>query len=139
MSLETEDLKVERSSRHLPTRSKPLEDLSFSRASRLFKRSDFSKVFASVRSPETGRLIRTRNCIIYQRKTDAPARLGISISKKVIRSASQRNRTKRCIREFFRQEKQNLDGDILVRWTKAPRDFEFSTLTAALRKVRAKK
>lgn len=43
------------------------------------------------------------------------ARLGLAVSKKHCRRATQRNRLKRIIRESFRQHRQSLEGlDIVV-------------------------
>jgi len=51
-----------------------------------------------------------------ERRTDGPARLGILISRKHAAAAADRNRIKRCIREAFRLEQENLGPlDLLVR------------------------
>lgn len=52
----------------------------------------------------------------YSVREAGPARLGILISRRHARRASDRNRIKRCIREAFRQEYPQLAPiDVLVR------------------------
>lgn len=52
----------------------------------------------------------------YRRRDSGGARLGILISRKHARLATDRNRIKRCIREAIRQEQHNLGPiDVLVR------------------------
>jgi len=49
-------------------------------------------------------------------RTAGAPRLGILVSRRHARAATQRNRIKRCIREAFRLEQENLRAmDILVR------------------------
>lgn len=50
------------------------------------------------------------------RRGAGPARLGILISRKHAAAATERNRIKRCIREAFRLEQENLGAiDVLIR------------------------
>ncbi len=51
-----------------------------------------------------------------ERRETGAARLGILITRRHARLATQRNRIKRCIREAFRLEQNNLQSiDLLVR------------------------
>gem|GEM_PF-3245676 len=106
--------------------------MKFSPKNRLLKKSDFEVVFSSVRHKEQGRILRNRHFVIYQRYTDQTTRLGLSISKKAIRLAVKRNRVKRCLREYFRNHQSQMTGDIIVRWTKAPKDYHFQTIVQPL-------
>ena len=82
----------------------------FSRELRLLTPTHFEYVFKNATpavSPQLTLLARTSN-------TDNP-RLGITIAKKRVKHAHNRNRLKRIIRESFRTQKQNLPNvDIVV-------------------------
>lgn len=53
---------------------------------------------------------------LFRRRERGDARLGILVSRKHARLATDRNRIKRCIREAFRLEHHNLGSiDVLVR------------------------
>lgn len=66
----------------------------------------------------------------FARRAAGPARLGILISRKHAARASDRNRIKRCIREAFRQQQQELGSmDLLVR---PPYGLKPSTATVGL-------
>ncbi|PLX81565.1 MAG: ribonuclease P protein component [Desulfuromonas sp.] len=83
-----------------------MNDNRFPKSSRLRKRGDFLLV------KNRGRCLRTRSFIIYILKSsiDGGPRLGITASKRV-GGAVQRNRAKRLVREFFRQQQHLLDAD----------------------------
>ena len=108
---------------------------SFKREHRLVNKEDFSSVFSSVKNAENGRLIRSQGFAIYQKFTESEPRLGLSIPKRVLKQANQRNRVKRVVREFFRQNRNALEGDIVVRLMKQPASFDFEHLVKAFRKV----
>lgn len=82
----------------------------FSKEFRLLKPAHFEHVFADATpavSPQITALGR-KNQISYPR-------LGITIPKKRVRKASDRNRIKRLVRESFRTNKQNLPNiDIVI-------------------------
>ena len=78
------------------TRSFPL---SFTKEERLHRAEDFS------RTRKTGKKTTTKNFFIYTISNDKGLRrLGLSVSKRVGHSP-KRARTKRLLREFFRQNK----------------------------------
>ena len=83
---------------------------NFSRELRLLTPTHFEYVFKNAIpavSPQLTLLARTNN-------SDNP-RLGITIAKKRVKHANNRNRLKRIIRESFRTQKQNLPNvDIVV-------------------------
>jgi ribonuclease P protein component len=106
--------------------------LKFSRSSRLLKKSDFEAVFQDARDASRGFALRRKDFTIYFRPTNAPARLGISVPKKVVRQAVRRNRIKRCLREYFRLNQDEFLGDIIVRLTKAPKNLTYQNLVQSL-------
>lgn len=83
----------------------------FGREYRLLKTDEFSSVFA----------FRKSNSNLFFQVYTAPnglshARLGLVVSKKVARFAHERNYIKRAVREWFRQNKQDLPCvDFIVR------------------------
>jgi len=106
--------------------------LKFAKERRLRRRAEFQSVFAAARKPKQGGMVRNSHFVIYYKKTDEAARLGLSIPRKVIKSASKRNRVKRCWREFFRTKLLQHQGDLVFRLTKEPQDFSFQSITSSL-------
>lgn len=83
----------------------------FGREYRLLKTDDFSSVFAfrKSRSNSFFQVFCAPNGLSH-------ARLGLVVSKKVARFAHERNYMKRSVREWFRQNKQDLPCvDYIVR------------------------
>jgi ribonuclease P protein component len=85
-------------------------DHRFQRPSRLTDAVSFGRVFKKAR--------RSRDkmfTVLTTENSGNEARLGMAISKKFCRLASDRNRLKRIIRESFRQHRAELEGlDIVV-------------------------
>lgn len=82
----------------------------FSPAQRLLAPAEFTQVFKSGRR-------RSDSCftVIAAPGPGPTARLGLAVSRKVSRSAVQRNRIKRLVRESFRKHSANLPAlDIVV-------------------------
>ncbi|HDM77495.1 MAG TPA: ribonuclease P protein component [Deltaproteobacteria bacterium] len=76
-------------------------EFSFRKNERLRKRKDFQTV------KERGKRISTKNFILLIKPNSLPYnRLGVIVSKKT-GNAVQRNRVKRCLREFFRLNKKD--------------------------------
>lgn len=73
--------------------------------------------------------------VIYSSGTSGKPRLGLSISRKTIRRAHDRNRVKRIVREFFRLHKNEMKGDIIVRLMRDPQEKSYSALTRPLRRL----
>ncbi len=78
-----------------------LSDESFPKDFRLLKKRDFS--FRPYRKHDS-----THFLFIYDQK--GSGRLGISMAKKVLKNAAQRNRMKRLLRESFRKNRNNFKG-----------------------------
>lgn len=95
------------------------------------------EVFQSVRSPK-GFCRKSRDFVLYINK-EGSGRLGLSIAKKILKKASDRNRVKRCLRDFYRRELSIYNEDIVVRLVKKPSDFCYKTLTLPLAEFHAKK
>lgn len=110
-------------------------DRCFNKACRLLKKEEFKSVFESVRDKRRGKMLRDEEFVVYWRYTEAPARLGISLSKKYIRRANKRNRVKRVLREFFRLNRAHLKGDFIVRCTASPKDYRFDSISEPMRPI----
>jgi ribonuclease P protein component len=74
----------------------------------------FSRVFSSKHRWADAHFL-----VIAVGNNGEPARLGLSVGKKYLRRATQRNRVKRIIRESFRAVRHTLHGLDLVVITKA--------------------
>lgn len=81
----------------------------FTKASRLLDSSQFSPVFSQAQFRISG-----KNLLILARSSGEPARVGLVIGKKQVKTAVQRNRIKRLIRESFRIRKQEFGTIDLV-------------------------
>lgn len=115
------------------------KQLKFSKKDRLLSRSDFSAVFDAAHRPtENHKTILHVDPYIVYRKSGPDPRLGLSIARRVIRKANERNRIKRCIREFFRLHKDDLTGDYIIRIVSRPKSSDFEHLTKPLSKLLSK-
>jgi len=80
-------------------------------ARRLRRKADFERLLR-----EGTRLRADGYTFFVERRAAGGPRLGILVSRRHAREASQRNRLKRCIREAFRLEQDRLGAvDLLVR------------------------
>jgi len=83
----------------------------FPRQVRLLSSNDFQKVFKQT----SCRSVDQRLTVLARPNELDYARLGLAISKRIIKHAVGRNRVKRLVRESFRQHQQLLSGlDIVV-------------------------
>jgi ribonuclease P protein component len=107
--------------------------VKFRKSDRLLTDFEFTQVFRSAHRAEDRRetILNSGPYTLYIRNSDRP-RLGLSIGRKVVRRAHDRNRIKRCIREFFRLHRSTLKGDIVVKVQTQPSVFNFQSLTKPL-------
>lgn len=86
------------------------EDISFPRHIRLLSSRDFQLVFR-----DNYIRISDDKWVVLARRNKLPyARLGMAISKRVVKTAVMRNRMKRIVRESFRHNQQMLAGSDIV-------------------------
>lgn len=84
--------------------------MNFSRSSRLVSKLDFKFVFDKPR-----KFFRQHLKILYRNNALSQPRLGIIVSKRVMRLAVDRNRVRRIIRESFRQHMAGIGAfDVVV-------------------------
>lgn len=101
---------------------------SFPRRYKLSRQEGFSQVLK-----QTAQISRWFS--IYAQPNDLGcARLGISVAKKVVPNAVQRNRIKRMVREIFRQQTRNrAEKDIVIRLRKRVDGQDWHKATAVLK------
>lgn len=101
----------------------------FPRQHRLLSSDDFQQVFKRTQY----RSVDQRLTVLARQNGLGHARLGLAITKRIIRKAVGRNRVKRLVRESFRQHQQELAGlDIVVLGRDGAPQASNSELTAAL-------
>jgi ribonuclease P protein component len=84
--------------------------LNFSRSHRLTTKADYKALFDKANKINQRCLL-----ILFKPNQKSNARLGLVVGKRAINSAVIRNRTKRILRESFRENQQKLVGlDIVV-------------------------
>lgn len=82
----------------------------FTRSLRLTTKADFTAVFN-----ERSKLSQGWFLALYKRNQLSCPRLGVVVSKRIVRKATSRNYLKRIIREGFRHQQEQLAGlDIVV-------------------------
>jgi ribonuclease P protein component len=103
----------------------------FPRQSRLLKPQEFKRIFQSTDCKSVDQYL----TVLARRNSLPHARLGLAISKRVIKTAVGRNRIKRLVRESFRQQQAGLQAlDIVVLCRNGAVDASNEVLFAALDK-----
>lgn len=106
-------------------------DNTFPRESRLLTPKNFSFVFEQA-IPAVSPYI----TVLARTNTQASARLGITVPKKKVRNAVDRNKIKRIIRESFRLQRHKLPNvDIIVIAKSGIADMDNHALTVQLEKL----
>ena len=103
---------------------------SFPKTSRLKLASDFRDLLRN------GISFRQNGIAVYFKKSgQKKSRLGIIVSKRILKRAVDRNRIKRSIREFFRRERKNFNAhfDLVVRIQQNVNLFEDNNLQKYLK------
>lgn len=70
---------------------------------------------------------------IYRDPEAEQPRLGLAVSSKLVRKSVERNRIKRCVREFFRLNRPQLQGDYLIKVQRRPEQWSCPELTTPLK------
>lgn len=109
---------------------------TFSKQDRLLHKKEFDEVLEAAHLSSAGGkcIFHLPPFVIYRKAHNRP-RLGVSVAKRIIKRAHDRNRIKRCVKEFFRLHKSEFNGDYLVRLVARPANLEFKTLSEPLSKV----
>lgn len=82
----------------------------FPSSARLHTQAEFDYVFSNAKS-----LKKNGFSVLWRKNNHIQSRLGVIISKRQIKTAVQRNQTRRIIRESFRHHQAQLSGyDIIV-------------------------
>lgn len=102
----------------------------FPRSRRLLTSASYQRVFEQAAKSSDSRLT-----VLARANGANPPRLGLAISKRNIRRASDRNRIKRLIRESFRLNQHDLAGlDIIVMARTAATQADHEALFRSLQK-----
>jgi len=80
-----------------------LNNFCFPKKERLTKKADFKKL-----TKDSKRISNKEFIFLFSKTTNNIVRIGLTVSRKV-GTASTRNRIKRLIREYYRQNKHRLD------------------------------
>ena len=108
-----------------------MEDFSFSRELRLLTPSHYSRIFN-----EPARAATPFFTLLAKRNDQTNPRLGLTVAKKRVKKACQRNRIKRLARESFRLNQHKLDNIDIVLMVKSGIDEQSNEeLTKQLNKL----
>ena len=106
---------------------------SFPKTERIKQAADFRILF------KQARMVRENGLALYFLKTPGPkkSRLGIVVSRRVLKNATDRNRVKRKIREFFRLHKADFQSnfDLIARVTDGSKLLEINNLDHILTRI----
>ncbi len=105
---------------------------SFPKSLVLRTEKDFASVLSEAhRMQRSGGIIRCDPFVVYKKPAQC-GRLGISVAKKILKESPKRNRVKRVIREWFRHNKSQIAGDIVIRLMKRPDSLASEVLVSPL-------
>lgn len=84
--------------------------MNFPRSHRLATQQDYKSVF-----DQSNKVSRREFLVLFKQNQKSHARLGLVIGKRYLKRAVDRNKTKRILRESFRQYQEKLIGfDVIV-------------------------
>jgi len=111
--------------------------LKFSKEDKLLTQQDFSEVFKEAHA--RSQILNFGPFTVYKQESRGSPRLGLSIARRVVAKSHDRNRIKRCVREFFRLNKDDLRGNLIIRLKSRPDSFEYDKLTRPLKTLLSSK
>ncbi len=79
---------------------------TFQKSDRILKRNEFLRIFKSGQGTQNRQFK-----VVFVKKNEGKSRIGITVTKRV-GNATKRNRIKRLIREFFRNNRQILPSKV---------------------------
>ena len=103
----------------------------FPKGKRLLTRLDFSRVFSKSKRIQN----RHFTLLVHYIEPDKQTRMGFVVSKKVDKTAVQRNRIKRLIRESFRVQKRLKSADYVVMAKPGVSKLSNQIITASLNQL----
>lgn len=103
----------------------------FPKGKRLLTRLDYSRVFSKSKRIQNKHF----TLLVHYTSPDKPARLGLVVSKKVDKTAVQRNRIKRLIRESFRVKNFLKPADYVMMAKPGVAKLSNSKITASLNQL----
>lgn len=112
----------------------PLARKRLGKSDKLLTEADFRRVLnlAHQSGSRSGSLLKAGPYKVYVNKSALRPRIGIAISRKVLKNAVDRNRVRRILKEFFRLNKEDWVGEVILKLDRPPRKFDFETVTHAL-------
>lgn len=109
-----------------------IEDRRFLKSDRLRRTRDFSSLMRNSDSLWEDGVV-----LYYAPRKAGKSRMGVSISRKVLKHAAERNRAKRLVREFFRTRKSSVEKsfDVVIQVVDGCSVLDSNNLCVVLEKL----